>query len=44
MEAKFSVQFWESLCKMLGVRRRRTTAYHPENEGQTERTNQVLEG
>jgi len=44
MDAKFSGEFWESLCKMLGVKMRMSTAYHPQTEGQTERTNQVLEG
>jgi len=44
MDAKFSGEFWESLCKMLGVKRRMSTGYHPQTDGQTERTNQVLEG
>jgi len=43
MEAKFSGEFWESLCKALGIKRRMSTAYHPQTDGQTERTNQVLE-
>jgi len=44
MDAKLSGELWESLCKMLGVKRRMSTAYHPQTDGQTERTNQVLEG
>jgi len=44
MDAKCSGEFWESLCKMLGVKRRMSTACHPQTDGQTERTNQVLEG
>jgi len=44
MYAKFSGEFWESLCKMLGVQRRMSPAYHPQTDRQTERTNQVLEG
>ena len=44
MGAKFSGEFWQSLCKMLGVKRRMSTAYHPQTDGQTERTNQLLEG
>jgi len=44
MDAKFSGEFWESLCKMVGVKRRKSTAYHSQTDGQTERTNQVLEG
>jgi len=44
MDAKFSCEFWESLCKALGLKRRMSKAYHPQTDGQTERTNQVLEG
>jgi len=44
MDVKFSGEFWESLCKMIGVKRRMSAAYHPQTEGQMERTNQVLEG
>ena len=44
MDAKFFGEFWESLCKMLGVKRRMSTAYHPQTDGQMERTNQVMEG
>ena len=44
MDAKFSREFWESLCQSLNIKRRMSTAYHPQTDGQTERTNQVLEG
>jgi len=44
MDAKFSGEFWESVCKGLGIKRRMSTAYHPQTDGQTERANQVLEG
>jgi len=44
MDAKFSGEFWESLCKMLVVKRRMSTAYHPPTDSQSERINQVLEG
>ena len=43
MGAKFSAEIWESLCKSLGIKRRMSTAYNPQTEGQTARTNQVLE-
>src|SRR6267154_1533826 len=43
MDAKFQGEFWQSLCKSLGIKRRMSTAYHPQTDGQTERTNQVLE-
>jgi len=44
MDAKFSGEFWESLCKALGIKRRMSTAYHPQTDRQTEGTKQVLEG
>jgi len=44
MDTKFSGEFWESLCKSLGIKRKMSTAYHPQTDGQTERTNQTLEG
>jgi len=44
MDRKLSGEFWESLCKALGIKRRISTAYHPQTDGQTERNNQVLEG
>jgi len=44
MDAKFSGEFWQSLWKMLAVKRPMSTAYHPQTDGQTGRTNQVLEG
>ena len=44
MDTKFSGQFWESLCKALGIKPRMSTAYHPQTDGLTERTNQVMEG
>ena len=43
-DAKFSGEFWESFCKSLNIKRRMSTAYHPQTDGQTERTRQVLEG
>jgi len=44
MDAKFAGEFWESLCKRLGIKRKMSTAYHPQTDGQTERINQVLGG
>jgi len=44
MDAKFSGEFWESGCKLLGIKRKTLTAYHPQTDGQKERTKQVLEG
>jgi len=44
IDAKFSGEFWESLCELLGIKRKMSTAYHLQTDGQTERINQVLEG
>ena len=39
----FVSRFWASLCTLLGIQSNLSTAYHPETDGQTERTNQILE-
>ena len=40
----FISEFWKELCRILGIELRLLTAYHPQMDGQTERTNQSLEG
>nr|GEV57907.1 putative reverse transcriptase domain, ribonuclease H-like domain, aspartic peptidase domain protein [Tanacetum cinerariifolium] len=42
-DGKFTSQFWKSLNKALGTRLDMSTAYHPETDGQSERTIQTLE-
>jgi len=32
MDAKFSGEFWESLCWLLGIKRKMSTAYHPQTD------------
>jgi hypothetical protein len=39
----FTSQFWKSLMDQLGVEHKLSTAYHPQTDGQTERTNQTIE-
>lgn len=39
----FTSHFWSHLCYLLAVKRRLSTAYHPQTDGQTERQNQNLE-
>lgn len=39
----FTSHFWSTLCHWLSVRRRLSTAYHPQTDGQTERQNQTME-
>jgi transposase InsO family protein len=39
----FTSDFWTALCFYLRIRRRLSTAFHPQTDGQTERQNQTLE-
>jgi hypothetical protein len=41
--AIFVSTFWRNLCSRLGIQSRLSTAFHPETDGQTERTNAILE-
>nr|KYP37777.1 Transposon Ty3-I Gag-Pol polyprotein [Cajanus cajan] len=42
-DPRFTSRFWESLHKALGTKLRLSSAYHPQTDGQTERTIQSLE-
>ncbi|GKB38370.1 putative reverse transcriptase domain-containing protein [Tanacetum coccineum] len=42
-DPRFASNFWRSLQKALGTRLDMSTAYHPEIDGQSERTIQTLE-
>ncbi|CAL1407874.1 unnamed protein product [Linum trigynum] len=42
-DPSFTGQFWKSLHKALGTKLQFSTAYHPQTDGQTERTIQTLE-
>ena len=39
----FTSKFWSSLCYFLGVKRRLSTAFHPQTDGQTEWQNSTME-
>ena len=41
--SEFTSRFWRSLAGLLDIKMDFSTAYHPETDGQTERTNQTLE-
>ena len=41
--AQFLSAFWEAMCGELGIRRRLSTAFHPQTDGSTERMNAVVE-
>ncbi|XP_041419736.1 uncharacterized protein LOC121393946 [Xenopus laevis] len=40
---QFTSKFWRALCKALKIKMALSTAFHPQSNGQTERTNQTLE-
>jgi len=42
MDGKLAGEFWESLCKKQGIKRKMSTASHPQSSGQTARVNHVL--
>ena len=39
----FTSKFWQSLMDLIGTKQKLSTSYHPQTDGQTERTNQTLE-
>jgi transposase InsO family protein len=39
----FTSQFWTVLSKTLDLKKRLSTAFHPQTDGQVERMNQVIE-
>jgi hypothetical protein len=41
--AQFNARFWKQLQSSLGTKLIRSSAYHPQTDGQTERVNQILE-
>jgi transposase InsO family protein len=40
---QFIARFWEQLHENLGTKLIRSSAYHPQTDGQTERVNQIVE-
>ena len=38
----FTSQFWQSLMDQIGTKQKLSTSYHPQTNGQTERTNQTI--
>ncbi len=39
----FKSKFWSSLCYFLRLKRKLSTAFHPQTDGQTERQNSTME-
>ena len=42
-DPRFMVHFWKSFQKAMGIRLMMNTTFHPQTDGQSERTMQVLE-
>eukprot|EP00959_Pyramimonas_sp_CCMP1952_P183939 3846047-Pyramimonas_sp.AAC.1 len=42
-DTKFTSKFWQTLWRLLGTRLAMSTAYSPQTDRQTERTNRTLE-
>ena len=42
-DTRFTSTFTKELCQCVGTRQNISTAYHPQTDGQSERTNQWLE-
>ena len=40
---QFASKMWDSLCKLLGIKAKLSTAWHPETDGQSEIANQEME-
>jgi hypothetical protein len=38
----FVSKFWQTLCTLIGIRLQTSTAYHPENDGSSERSNKTV--
>ena len=43
LDARFTSTFWEKLHKAMGTRLKFSTTFHPQTDGQSERTIQTLE-
>jgi len=42
-DSRFTSEVWQEFLKILGIRPRMSTAFHPQTDGQTERLNQTIE-
>jgi hypothetical protein len=42
-DTRWRHDFWAEVCRLMGMKRALTTAYHPQADGQTENLNQTLE-
>jgi hypothetical protein len=42
-DSRFTSRFWQILQKEMGTELKFSTAFHPQTDGQSEQTNQILE-
>ena len=40
--SQFEAALFQQMCQLLGMRKTRTTAFHPQSDGQTERQNRTV--
>ena len=40
---QFTSRVWQELCQLTGCRAKLSSAYHPQTDGQSERTNRIME-
>lgn len=40
---QFDSEFWQDLCRILGIKSKLTTAFHPQTNGGTERVNREIQ-
>lgn len=42
-DPRFTSELWKKFCRALDTKQKMSTAYHPQTDGQSERTNQTIE-
>jgi hypothetical protein len=42
-DSKFTSAFWRAFCKLAGINQKMSTAFHPQTDGASERTNKTVE-